>query len=127
MPGASSQTERDLRKMSADWISALLDRDTAALVRIMSKDCTFTYPLEGDGTDQFVADVQSGDLIVETMTRDNVEVRVFGQTAVVTGLDTVKWIYKGHTIAGYYRSMNVYAERNGIWQLVMIQACPIAQ
>jgi ketosteroid isomerase-like protein len=127
MPGADSQIERDLRKMNGDWVRALINRDTATLARIMAKDCTFSYPLEGDGTDQFIADVQSGDLIVESMTRDNVEVRVFGQTAVLTGLDTAKWVYKGHTIGGYYRSIHVYAERNGVWQVVTIQACPIAQ
>jgi hypothetical protein len=61
------------------------------------------------------------------MTRDNVEVRIFGRAAVLTGLDTANWIYKGRAIAGYYRTINVYAERNGMWQLVAIQACPIAQ
>lgn len=119
--------EHELRRMNADWVSALLHKDTAMLARIMAADCSFTYPLEGDSTDQFIADVQSGDLSVETMTRDNVEVRVFGQTAVVTGLDTAKWIYKGHPIEGYYSSIHVYAERGGLWQLVAVQACPVAR
>jgi hypothetical protein len=123
----NSQIERELRRMSSGWITALVQGDTAELARIMAPDCTFTYPLEGDGTEQFIADVGSGDLNVEAMTRDNVEVRIFGQTAVVTSLDTAKWLYKGHLIAGYYRTVNVYAERGGLWQLVTIQACPIAQ
>lgn len=122
-----SQIERELRRMSSGWITALVQGDTAELRRIMAPDCTFTYPLEGDGTEQFIADVGSGDLNVESMTRDNVEVRIFGQTAVVTSLDTAKWLYKGHLIAGYYRTVNVYAERDGRWQMVTIQACPIAQ
>jgi len=127
MSAAGFQIEQALRRMSADWVAALLNRDTPTLRRIMAPDCTFTYPLEGDGTDQFVADVESGDLTVESLTRDNVEVRVFGQTAILTGVDTAKWVYRGHAISGYYRSIHVYAERDGQWQLVAIQACPIAQ
>ena len=127
MAATDSEIEHDLRRMNSEWVTALLHRDTATLADIMAPDCTFTYPLEGDGTEQFIADVGSGDLVVEAMTRDNVEVRIFGQTAVLTGVDTVKWIYKGHVIEGYYRTILVYAERHGRWQLVAIQACPIAQ
>jgi uncharacterized protein (TIGR02246 family) len=126
MDANDRQVEHDVRRMSAEWVAALVQRDIETLVRIMAPDCTFTYPLEGDGTEQFVADVGSGDLTVESMTRDNVEVRVFGQTAVLTGVDTAKWVYKGHAIEGYYRSIQVYAERDGRWQMVAIQACPIA-
>lgn len=126
MTTTDSRVEHDLRRMNSEWITALVSRDTATLARIMARDCTFTYPLEGDGTEQFIADVGSGDLTVESMTRDNVEVRIFGQTAVLTGIDTAKWIYKGHIIEGYYRTIHVYAERDRRWQLVAIQACPIA-
>jgi ketosteroid isomerase-like protein len=127
MSVAGIQIEQALRKMNADWVTALVNRDTAALRRIMAQDCTFTYPLEGDGTEQFTADIESGDLAVESLTRENVEVRIFGQTAILTGVDTAKWIYRGHAISGYYRTIHVYAERDGQWQLVAIQACPIAQ
>jgi len=127
MSVSDSEVEHVLRRMSNEWVAALKQRDTKTLSRIMAPDCTFTYPLEGDGTEQFVADVASGDLIVEAITRDNVEVRVFEHTAVLTGLDTAKWVYKGHVIEGYYKALQVFAKREDKWQLVAIQACPIAQ
>lgn len=126
MAATDSKIEHELRRMNTEWVAALLERDTGTLARIMAPDCTFTYPLEGDGTEQFISDVGSGDLIMESMIRDNVEVRIFGPTAVLTAIDTAKWIYNGHVIEGYYRTIHVYAERGGKWQLVAIQACPIA-
>lgn len=127
MGTTDSQVEHELRRMNSEWVAALVRRDTATLERIMARDCIFTYALEGDSTEQFIADIGSGDLVVESMTRDNVEVRVFGHTAVLTGTDTTRWLYKGHTIEGYYRTIHVYAERDGRWQVVAIQASPIAQ
>ena len=127
MATTDNEIEHDLRRMNAEWVAALVNRDTKKLALIMAHDCTFTYPLECDGTEQFISDIESGELAVEKMTRDNVEVHVFGQTAVLTAVDTAKWIYKGHAIDGYYRSIHVYAERDHRWQLVAIQACPIAQ
>jgi len=78
MAVADNKIEQDLRRMNDEWVAALVNRDTDTLGRIMAADCTFTYPLEGDGTDQFISDVKSGDLAMEKMTRDNVEVRIFG-------------------------------------------------
>ena len=127
MSSDDCKAEHEIIRLNNEWVAALIGRDTESLARIMARDCTFTYPLEGDGTEQFIADIGSGDLKVEAMVRDNVEVRVFGQTAVLTGVDTAKWIYKGHAISGYYRSIHVYAEREERWQLVAIQACPISQ
>jgi ketosteroid isomerase-like protein len=125
MTTSNAEIERELRRMNGEWVEALVKRDTTALDRIMADDCTFTYPLEGDTKQQFIADVESGDLAVKSLSRENVEVRIYGHTAVLTGLDTADWKYKGHHIEGYYSSMHVYAEREGRWQLVTIQSCPI--
>jgi len=125
MTAPNTETERELRRMDGEWVRALLGRDTVALDRIMADDCTFTYPLEGDTKQQFIADIGSGELVVESLTRENVEVRLYGHTAVLTGLDTARWKYRGHEIHGYYTSLHVYAEREGRWQIVTIQSCPI--
>jgi hypothetical protein len=92
----------------------------------MSEDFFFTYPLEGDDRTQFICDVTSGDLIVEHITRHQLGVRVFGNTAVLTSRDSAKWIYRGREIEGQYKVIQVYSERDARWQLVAVQACPIA-
>lgn len=117
--------ESELKELNKEWVAAFLSGDTATLDRIMADDCTFNYTLEGDSKQQFIADIESGELKAEEMTRENVEVRIYGQTAVLTGLDTAKWRYKGHEIEGYYRTIHVYARRDERWQIVTVQSCPI--
>jgi ketosteroid isomerase-like protein len=119
------QTEQKLRQMNEQWVEALIHRDTATLDRLMHEACVFTDALPGDDKAQFIADVASGDLQVTALRRENVEVRVYGATGVMTALDTADWQYKGRHIQGHYRTIHVYAERDGNWQIVAIQASPI--
>ncbi|HYE66649.1 MAG TPA: nuclear transport factor 2 family protein [Pyrinomonadaceae bacterium] len=121
------QVEQELRRMNEAWVKALIQGDTATLDRIMANDFIFTYPFEGDDKAQTLEDVRSGDLRVEYLNRENVRVRVYGNTAVLTGRDTTKWQYKGREFTGQYRIIHVYAERQGRWQLVAVQACPMTQ
>jgi ketosteroid isomerase-like protein len=120
------ETEQLLRQMNDEWVKALVRRDEATLERLMSEDFIFTYPLEGDDRAQFISDVTSGDLIVEHITRHQLGVRVFGSTAVLTSRDSAKWIYKSREIEGQYKVIQVYSKRDNRWQLVAVQACPIA-
>jgi ketosteroid isomerase-like protein len=121
------QVEQELRRMNEAWVKALIQGDTVTLDRIMANDFIFTYPFEGDDKAQTLEDVRSGDLRVEYLNRENVRVRVYGNTAVLTGRDTAKWQYKGREFTGQYRIIHVYAERQGRWQLVAVQACPMTQ
>src|SRR2546421_3474568 len=99
---ADFQIAQTVRHLNDEWVTAFVQGDTAALERIMAEDYIFTYPLEGDDRAQFIADLESGDLRAEEMTRDHVSVRVYGQTAVLTCRDTVRWFYKGRVIDGRY-------------------------
>jgi ketosteroid isomerase-like protein len=117
--------EQELRQKNDEWVRALVERDAATLNRIMADDCIFTHPLEGDDKAQFVSDVEAGDLRVEYMHRDHVDVRIYGETAVISCRDDAKWLYGGREISGIYRTLHVYARRDGGWQLVAVQACPV--
>jgi hypothetical protein len=119
------QAEQKLRQMNQEWVEALVHRDTPTLDRLMDESCIFTDALTGDDKAQFIADLNSGDLRITSLTRDNVEVRIYGSTGVLTALDTADWQYKGRHIRGHYRSTHVYAERGGVWQIVSIQSSHI--
>ena len=113
-----------IRQMNEEWVRAFLEGDAATLDRIMADDFAFTYPLEGDDKAQFISDLVSGAMKAEYLARDHVNVCVYGSTAVLTCRDHAKWMYNGRELSGYYKTLHVYAERDGRWQLVAVQACP---
>ena len=121
------EIERHVRQLNDDWVKAMVRADAATLNRIMADDFFFTYPLEGDDKAQFIADVTSGDLKIEHIQREQLSVRVFGKTAVLTARDSAIWLYHGRELTGQYKIISVFAERDGRWQLCAVQACPMQQ
>jgi len=119
------EIERHIRQLNDEWVKAMVRADAETLERIMADDFCFTYPLEGDDRTQFISDVTSGDLKIEHISREQLSVRVFGKTAVLTARDSATWLYHGRELAGQYKIMSVFAERNGQWQLCAVQACPM--
>ena len=121
------EIEQQLRQMNDEWVKALVRGDGATLNRIMADDFFFAYPMEGDDKAQFIGDVVSGVVKVEYLTRENVTVRIWGNTAVLTAKDSAKWYYQGRDFSGHYKIAHIYSQRDGQWQLVSVQACPISK
>ena len=124
---AAIEVERHVLQLNDEWVKAVMRRDGETLNRVMADDFFFTYPLEGDDKAQFIADVTSGDLKIEHIRREQVSVRVFGSTAVLTARDSATWLYHGRELSGQYKIIMVYAERDGRWQLCAFQACPMQE
>lgn len=124
---AAIEVEQLIRQLNDDWVKAIMRADTETLNRVMADDFFFTYPLEGDDKAQFIADVTSGDLKIQHISREQLSVRVFGSTAVLTARDSATWLYHGRELSGQYKIIMVYTERDGRWQLCAVQACPMQE
>ena len=124
---ATFEVEQHIRQLNDEWVKAIMRADADELNRIMADDFYFTYPLEGDDKAQFIADITSGDLKIKHIAREQLNVRVFGNTAVLTARDSATWLYHGRELAGQYKILSVFTERDGQWQLCAIQACPMQQ
>jgi len=119
------EVEQHLRQLNNEWVKAVVRGDGETLNRVMADDFIFTYPLEGDDKAQFIADVTSGDLKIEHITREQLSVRVFGSTAVLAARDSATWLYHGRELSGQYRVILIYSKRDDRWQLCAVQACPM--
>src|SRR5262245_38239211 len=119
------EPEQHVRHLNDEWVKAIVRRDGTALDRIMADDFVFTYPLEGDDKAQFISDVTSGDIRIDHISREQVRVRLFGDTAVLTARDSAEWNYRGRRLKGQYKILQVYCRREKGWQLCAVQACPM--
>jgi ketosteroid isomerase-like protein len=123
---ASSDVEQTLMKMEHDALAALLKKDTAAFGRIFADDAVLITP---DGTpqtkSQLLADVKSGDLVIESSEMSDMKVRAYGDAAVVTYMTNDKGKYKGQDIAGRYRWTDVFVRSGGTWHIVASQGTQI--
>ncbi len=119
------EVEQHLRQLNDEWVKAVVRGDGETLNRVMADDFIFTYPLEGDDKAQFIADITSGDLKIEHITREQLSVRVFGSTAVLAARDSATWLYHGRELSGQYRVILIYSKREDRWQLCAVQACPM--
>ena len=117
------EVEQHLRQLNDEWVKAVVRGDGETLNRVMADDFIFTYPLEGDDKAQFIADVTSGDLKIEHITREQLSVRVFGSTAVLAARDSATWLYHGRELSGQYKVILIYSKRENGWQLCAVQAC----
>jgi ketosteroid isomerase-like protein len=108
-----------IRKMERDWAVLVVKGDTATMLGMGVDNCMF---MDASGhlntLKQIVADVKSGALAFESMQINDLKVRVYGDAAVVFGLETEKSKYKGEDTSGQYRFTDTFVKRNGHWLYV---------
>jgi ketosteroid isomerase-like protein len=126
--GPSGKTEEEIQELHNKLIQAQLNSDIAALDRLLADDHIFTNPLGVVQTKaQRLAEIQSGSRKLELFSVTDVQVRVYGDTAVVTGRAMLKGQRQGQDISGQFRGIDVYVKKQGRWQVVAAQATRIAQ
>ena len=86
------KAEEEIRQLSAAEVAAFLKRDSAALGRLWSDDFVVTNPLNQFVTKkQVLGMVDSGFLVIMSFDRQLDYLKVYGDTAIVAGRETVVW------------------------------------
>jgi ketosteroid isomerase-like protein len=128
---AQTQTEsveQELIKLENEWADAWVKRDAASFDRIIADDYTWTSPWGDVWTKaQDLALVKSGEAVIKSWVLADMKVRVYGDTAVVTGRNTIKETYKGEDVSGQNRWTHTWVKRAGRWQCVAAHSSEIAQ
>jgi uncharacterized protein (TIGR02246 family) len=124
----SGQTaeEKAVRAVLHDWLDALLHNDMVALERIIAPDYTITA---GGGRvmnrEEDLEVVKSGKVHFQSADVDSVNVRMFGEAAIVTGLGRYTVTMGDKTSTVRERFTDIYAKREGRWQPVASHTTPL--
>ena len=115
----SAAVEQTIRKLDNERIQAQIHGDASALERIYADDFIGVGPSGTVRTKpQVIADFTSGDLRFQSITTDDVQVRVYGNAAVETGRSTMDGQDKGKTVPRDTRFTRVWIKQQGRWRLV---------
>ena len=107
---------------------AIISGDASALERMTSEDYTFvTLRGEMRTKAQIVAGFKSGSFHYDSRRISDLNVRVYGAAAVVTGRSSQAGSEDGKDYSGTYWFTRVYVKQNGRWQTVALQTTLIQQ
>jgi ketosteroid isomerase-like protein len=114
-----TSVEEVIRKLDNERIQAQIHADATALDRIYAADFIGIGPSGTVRTKgQVISDFTSGDLKFQSITTDDVRVRVYGNTAVETGQSTMIGQDRGKAVPRDNRFTRVWIKQAGRWRLV---------
>jgi uncharacterized protein (TIGR02246 family) len=115
-----------VRQAERAWAQAALKGDAAALDKILADDMTHTHG--GGRTEtkaQFLEAIRSGAQKYEAIDYDEIKVRVYGSTAIVTSEPNIRTVNSGVPSGSHSRFLHVYVKQGGAWRLVAHQSTRI--
>jgi ketosteroid isomerase-like protein len=116
---AESAAVKEVLEMKRQYDVALMRADSGWFERAFVDDYLFIL---GDATtytkSEYIRQLTSRELIWETATGQDLRVRMYGDTAVVTGRFSGKGRFKGKPFTTDERFTSVWIKRNGRWAAV---------
>jgi ketosteroid isomerase-like protein len=105
------------------WAKAIVAKDYAALEKILSADLTYTHS-DGrrDTKASYIDSIKTGKQVYEVATPQDLEVKLFGNTAVLTGKLKIVSLTNGKRSDPTLSILHVYVKHGAQWQLVAHQS-----
>lgn len=126
--GTGVVAQEEIKKIEQERNQALLKHDTATLERMTSDDYTFINQRgELRTKSEILAGFKSGTFNYDAREISDLEVRVYGDTAVVTGRAKQKGVENSKDYSGENRFTRVYVKQNGRWVSVALQVTLVAK
>ncbi len=123
-PNTDAAVAQSLKSIERAWLDAEKNHDPAAFAKFVADDWIAITP---DGKSQTkterAAEIKAAHITSATM--GDMKVRVFGNTAVVTGSDDEVSEESGKTFSSHYVWTDVFMERQGKWSAVASQTAEI--
>jgi len=127
MPAESRERDvAELTRLSDAWDKAIVRKDEKAIADNMAEDFRQIDPNANLETKQsFVAGIVDPKLTIDPYTVEEFEVRLYGDTALLSGRTHMTGKYDGQAFESNYRYIDIYVRRNGAWKIVSVQVTRI--
>jgi len=124
--GNSAKDERELMQLVKELTEAVVKADLAFLERVLHEDYAHHRPRGAvESRAQYLDNRKARRVAFESLVADEMKVRVFGDTAVVTGRSTAKGKDQHGKMDDQRHWTRVLVRRDGRWQFVHYHGAPI--
>lgn len=125
----TSSVEQQIRKLEEVSREATLKNDAVVLDQLLADSWMNTNAIGTVTTKaQLMEILKTSPFTITSIENDDVKVRVYGDSAVVTGRSrSTRAARDNALVTGQVRFTRVYAKQGGRWQVVAAQSTPITQ
>lgn len=118
----ANAAEKEVLKLENEENQAFLNRDTKLLDRLYANTLAWTRP-DGEFLNkaEVLDNLRSGKTKYDSIRHHDVRVRIYGNTAILTGASTTDLVYEGKPMNHFRRFGEIWIKQNGRWQLVARQ------
>jgi ketosteroid isomerase-like protein len=114
--GGAADGAQTVRQLENEWVMAIVQKDTATIERLLADDFVGTTNDVRYGKAEAVIDVKTG--VHDTLDMNDVQVRAYGDTAVVTFDQTERSRHGSEDYSGHYMFTNVWVKQGDRWVAV---------
>ena len=118
--------EEEVRAVDSRRFEAMVRRDREALDRLLTDDLTYTHSTgQVETKAQFLASIASGAFVYTSIQPRDVQVRLSGDVAVLTGRADLRVRAQERDLDLAVRFTSVYVRRDGEWRMAAWQSTRI--
>jgi len=121
-PAGKADDVATLTGLSNAWDQAIVRKDEKTIADNMAEDFR---QIDGYGNletkQSFVKGIVDPQLTINPYTVEEFDVRLYGDTALLSGRSRLTGTYAGKAFESNYRYIDIYVRRNGAWKIVSVQ------
>ena len=124
----NSVDEQALFKIQHEWAEARMKGDSSYTRRLEAENCTVVWPDGSIVNKREDLKSMTGDIVFAEFKIDDLQVRLYGDTAIVVGQGTIR-AHEGNQnlLGGKFVWTDTFVKQNGAWKVVASQVTPVLE
>jgi ketosteroid isomerase-like protein len=118
----SAEVVVQLKRLSDNWDKVIVAKDAAGIAGNMAEDFRIIDRRGNvEGKQAFVEGILDPKLTIDPYSVEEFEVRLYGDTALLSGRTHMTGTYEGKPFTSNYRYIDIYVRKGGVWKIVSVQ------